>query len=203
MSENNVVAHESFPDTHHDTYSKTVFGFWVYLITDFMLFATLFAAYAVLKKGTFGGPSSADLFNINYVLMETLVLSSAVFVIGLAGVFAHRRAKIATIITFLITFVLGSVFFAMQTLEFASYVKLGHSWKNSGFLSAFFTLTGTFWVHVLLGLMWILVFLIPVFKNGVTAVSIKRLTCLKMFWQFLGVVWGFIFSIVYLLGVVK
>lgn len=199
----NMDIHENFPDTHHDSYSKTVFGFWVYLITDFMLFATLFAAYAVLRHSTFGGPSAKQLFNVNYSLIETLFMLSCGFAVGLAGAATHRKNKKLSIALFFLAFVLGVVFLVLQYLELFSYVQRGFGWQKSAFLSAFFTLVGTFWFHVAIGLLWILVFIIPVCWQGLTSVNIKRLTCLRMFWQFLNVIWVFIFSIVYLIGVIK
>lgn len=199
----NSQAHENFPDTHHDVYSKTVFGFWVYLITDFMLFATLFAAYAVLRRSFFGGPTPKELFDIPYNMVQTLFMLCCSFTAGLAGAATHRRNKSWCIALFFLTFVLGSIFLVMQYIEFASLVKLGFSWKTNAFLSAFFTLVGTFWFHVVFGLIWILVFIIPVCAKGVSDISVKRLTCLRMFWQFLSVIWIFIFSIVYLIGVIE
>lgn len=200
MSEEKNV--NGLPDAHNDVYSKTIFGFWLYIITDFMLFATLFAAYAVLRHKTFGAITSKELFDIHFAMIQTVTILSLSFVIGMAGVFAHRRNKNMTILFFLISFVIGAVFAGMQFVEFSGYLQNNHSWKNSAFLSAFYTLTGTFLIHVLFGLLWILLFTIPVFFHGLTQESVKRLTCLKMFWQFLGIVWVFIFTIVYLIGAV-
>ena len=100
------IEHENHLDTHHDPYSKTIFGFWLYLITDFLLFATLFAVYAVLKKSTFGGPTPKELFNLEFVTLESLVLLCTSFTAGLAGVYAHRRNKAATTLFFILTFVM-------------------------------------------------------------------------------------------------
>ncbi len=197
-----VVGNESIPDIHNDVYSKTIMGFWLYLITDFMLFATLFAVYAVLHKNNFGGPTTQDIINIKYVMIETLVLLVCSFTIGLAGACAHRKKKGWTIALFFVTFVFGALFMCMQFYEFVGYVKMGASWQRSGFLSAFFTVVGTFWVHIIIGVLWIIVFTVPVCIQGLTDVNVKRLTCLRMFWQFLSIVWAFIFSIVYLIGVI-
>ncbi len=193
--------HEHYPDVHHDVYSRTVFGFWVYLMTDFMVFACLFATYKVLHNGTFGGPTSADLYDIPYSTIQSLFMLGAAFTAGLGGIAAHRMKKFATIALFLLTFLLGLIFLWMQFGEFARFLSLGHSWKNSAFLSAYYTLTGTFALHMVLALLWIPVLLIPVFSEGITFNSVKRLTCLKLFWQFLNVVWIFIYTIVYLMGV--
>ena len=110
MTHCETKGHESYPDAHHDGYSKTIFGFWLYLMTDFMLFATLFAAYAVLSKSTFGGPSSKDLFHLPFTLTQTLIMLCSTFTIGLAGATTHRRKKEATIILFLVTLILGIAF---------------------------------------------------------------------------------------------
>lgn len=193
--------HERYPDSHHDAYSKTLFGFWIYLITDFMMFTTLFATYSVLHSHTFGGPSGRELFNLPYTLAQTCILLVSSFTIGLGGVFAHRNHKSCTIVFFIITFLLGIAFMEMEVGEFARLISGGNSWDKSAFLSIFFTLVGVHGVHMIFALLWVIVFIVPVCLYGLTPVSIKRLTCLRMFWQFLNVVWIFIFSIVYLMGV--
>ncbi|MFZ0565329.1 MAG: cytochrome c oxidase subunit 3 [Chlamydiales bacterium] len=191
----------SYPDTHHDVYSKTIFGFWVYLATDFMMFATLFATYDVLHTHTFGGPSARELFNLPYTLVQTLILFISSFTIGVGGILAHRNHKNSTIFLFLLTFLLGIAFMWMELGEFAHLIKGGNSWHRSAFLSIFFTLVGVHGVHMIFALLWVIVLIVPVCLNGLTSVSVKRLTCLKMFWQFLNIVWIFIFSVVYLMGV--
>lgn len=195
-----VAEHEHFPDTHHDTYSRTIFGFWLYLITDFILFATLFASYLVLQRSTFGGPSIKDLAHFPFTLTETLILLTSSFTCGLAGAYAHRRDKKWTIVFFLITVLLGIVFLSMQIAEFVEYLSVGYSWKISAFLSAFFTLVGTHAAHIVFAILWTIVLLPSVFRDGITAPSLRRLVCLKMFWQFLNIIWVFIFTIVYLTG---
>lgn len=195
------IVHEPEPDPHHDLYSKTIFGFWVYLMTDFMLFATLFATYDVLHTSVFGGPSARDLFNLHYTLFQTLIILTGSFVIGLGGAMAHRRRRTATILLFILAFLLGFAFFGMQLGEFVHLIRQGHDWRQSAFLSIYFTIVGTHALHVLIALLWFVVLLIPVFADGLTEGSIRRLTCLRMFWQFLGIVWVFIFTVVYLLGV--
>lgn len=193
---------EAFPDTHHDSYSKTTFGFWLYLLTDFMLFATVFAAYAVLHKSTFGGPSGRELFNLPYTLTQTLILLVSAFTIGLAGACAHRKNKGWTIILFLLSFFFGLAFIWMMVGELSHLISLGQTWKTNAFLSSFYTLIGMFGLHMIFALLWVLVLLVPVFRFGLSDESVKRLTCLRMFWQFLNVIWIFIFNIVYLMGVI-
>ncbi|MCB1106578.1 MAG: cytochrome c oxidase subunit 3 [Chlamydiia bacterium] len=195
-------AHEAYPDTHHDVYSKTVFGFWLYLLTDFMLFATVFAAFAVLSKSTFGGPTPKELFNLNYTTLETLIFMVSTFTVGIAGVFAHRKKKGGTLIWFAITFLLGLACLWMSLHEFSHLISSGNGWERNAYLSGFFSLTGMFVLHLVFALLWIIVLLIPVFKEGITGRSIRRLACLKMFWQFLSIIWIFIYTIVYLIGIV-
>ncbi len=189
--------------THHEheTYTKTIFGFWVYLMTDFMMFATLFAVFAILRHSYFGGPHPSELFSIQYTFIQTVCLLLAGFTSGLGGMYAHRGSKKGTILAFVATFVLGLGFTMMQTHEFLDLIANGNGWQRSGYLSAFFTLSGTLWIHMLFALTWVIVLLAPVLKHGLTPVSVKRLTCLRMFWQFLYVIWIFIFAFVYLLGV--
>ena len=201
MTHSSAASHESYPDMHHDTYSKTVFGFWVYLLTDFVLFGTFFAAYAVLRNGTYGGPSAKDLFHISFTLTQTLILLTSSLTSGLAGAYAFRKNKNGTIALFLITFLLGMVFMVMEFMEFSQLIHQGYSWKTSAFLSAYFTAIGTHGVHILFAMLWIIVLLVPLYREGFKPQSLQRLTCLRLFWQFLNVIWIFIFSFVYLLGV--
>lgn len=189
-----------YPDEHHDEYSKTTFGFWVYLLTDFMMFATLFAAYTVFDHSTFGGPGAREIFYPPYNFVETVIFLISAFTIGIGGAYVHRKNRMGTIIFFLITFILGCLFMAMQIHEFALLMSKGHSWKNSAFLTSYYTLVGTHTAHMAIALIWLVALIIPVFSKGIEKLSLQRLTCLKMFWQFLSIIWFFIFTIVYLMG---
>jgi cytochrome o ubiquinol oxidase subunit 3 len=175
---------------------KTMFGFWVYIMTDCVLFASIFATYAVLQ----GRATGHELFNLPFVLVETLLLLTSSFICGLGILAAHARNKQLVLIWFGLTFMLGLTFLGMELTEFHSLVADGHSWQASGFLSAYFTLVGTHGLHIAFGLLWIAVLLIRIARQGLTDRSIKRLTLLSLFWHFLDVVWIFIFTIVYLLG---
>jgi cytochrome o ubiquinol oxidase subunit 3 len=194
--------HEVSPDTHHDVYSKTVFGFWLYLLTDFMLFATIFAAYSVLSGNHFGGPTQKQLFNLDHATLQTVIFLISTFTVGIAGVYTHRKKRGGAIVFFLISFVLGIVFLGMELHEFSHFIAAGSGWKKNAFASSFFSLVGMFVLHLVFALLWVIVLLVPVFRFGITARSVLRLTCLKMFWQFLSIVWAFIYTIVYLLGIV-
>lgn len=203
MTHSQLASREVYPDPHHDTYSKTTFGFWIYLLTDLMLFGTLFAAYAVLHKSTFGGPSPKELFHFSNTYLQTYILLISSFTVGLAGAMTHRRNKKWTIGFYAVTFVLGVIFTWIEFAEFARLIESGNSWMRSGYLSAFFTLIATLIAHMIFALLWMIVLIIPVCLYGVQRVSIRRLTCLRMFWQFLNIVWIFIFTIVYLFEMVQ
>jgi cytochrome o ubiquinol oxidase subunit III len=200
MKHSEILSHESYPDPHHGVYSRTVFGFWIYVLSDFILFGALFATYAVLHNNTFGGPSARDLFHLPFTFTQTLILLISSFTIGLAGASAHRKNKNWTLTLFAVTFLLGIVFMGMELAHFARLVHEGNGWQRSAFLSAYFTLVGTHTIHMLFATLWVIVLTVPVWREGLTPVSVRRLTCLKMFWQFLNVVWVFIFSFVYLIG---
>jgi len=182
---------------------KTLFGFWVYLMTDCVVFASLFATYAVLHNSTAGGPSGKDLFDLPFVLAETLLLLTSSFTCGLGALAARRGDKAQVIAWFAITFLLGLSFLTMELTEFSHLAHEGNSWQRSGFLSAFFTLVGTHGLHISAGLIWIGVSLRQVMQRGLTTPILRRLTLLSMFWHFLDVIWIFIFTIVYLLGVAQ
>jgi len=196
------MAYESYPDAHHDDYPKTTFGFWIYLLTDFMFLATIFAAYIVLSQNTFGALAPRDIFSLSFSTIQTLVMLSAAFTAGIGVACAHRKSKKGTITFFFFTFLIGLVFLAMMGHEFSSIFSLGYSWKSNAFLSIYFTLIGMIGLHIVIGLLWILILLIPVFKEGILPTHLKRLTCLRMFWQFVNLVWVLIFTFVYVIGVI-
>lgn len=193
-------AMQEMPDAHQDAYSKTVFGFWMYVMTDCVLFATLFATFVILEKGTFGGPSGKDLFSMPFALTETFLLLISSFTCGLAMMAAYKGAKRATLLWFGVTFLLGLGFVGMEVSEFSDFVREGNSWERSAFLSSFFTLVGTHGLHISIGLIWMFVMMVQVGVRGIKLVNLKRLACLGIFWHFLDVVWIFIFTVVYLLG---
>src|SRR5579872_6000281 len=143
MNDTGVVPRESFPDTHHDVYTKTVFGFWIYLLTDFMMFGSFFAAYAVLRTSTFGGPSGHLLFNLPFTLLQTLLLLTSSLTSGLAGAYAHRKNRSMTLLFFVLTLLLGIAFMGMEGVELNKMISAGNTWRQSAFLSMFFTLIGT------------------------------------------------------------
>ena len=180
--------------------SKVQLGFWIYLLTDGVLFAVLFATFIILRANTFGGPSESELFHLPFVLFETLLLLTSSFVSGLAMVALHRGAHRAVIVLLLLTFLLGAGFVAMELHEFSTLVLEGNSWRESASLSAFFTLVGTHGLHISFGLVWLAIMMMRVITVGFSHKSIRQLTLFSLYWHFLDIVWIFIFAVVYLIG---
>jgi cytochrome o ubiquinol oxidase subunit 3 len=197
MTTNDVVLERM----HESQNSKTMLGFWIYLMTDCVLFASLFATYAVLHGNTFGGPTSKDIFDLPFVLIETLILLTSSFTAGLAILSLRAGKRTQMMSWFAVTFVLGLTFLIMELTEFSQLAAEGNSWSHSAFLSAFFTLVGTHGLHIATGLFWMIVLLVQAMKKGLTDSVSRRLTMLSMFWHFLDIIWIFIFTIVYLMGV--
>ena len=186
---------------HHDAGETKVFGFWIYLMSDCILFASLFATYAVLVNGTAGGPSGKDIFDLKFVLVETFLLLFSSITYGMAMI-AMNKGKVGGVNTWLfLTFLFGLGFVAMEIYEFHHLIAEGFGPDRSAFLSSFFALVGTHGLHVTSGLIWIIVLMIQVSKFGLTATNKTRLMCLSLFWYFLDVVWICVFTVVYLLGV--
>lgn len=197
-----IMTHEAHHhDVSHDTHSKTIFGFWLYLMTDCIFFASIFAAYAVLQNATFGGPTARD-FSLPLALMETLVLLTSSFTCGASQVAANRDGKKTVLVLLGVTFLLGSLFAGMVWTEFTQIVQSGNTWRTSAFLSAYFTLVGTILIHIVFGLLWMLVVMAQIVFRGLRASTHRRLTCLRLFWHFINIVWIFIFSVVYLMGAI-
>jgi cytochrome o ubiquinol oxidase subunit 3 len=179
---------------------RVVFGFWVYLMTDCVLFASLFAVYAVLHNNTFGGPGGKELFNLPYSFAETLLLLTSSFTCGLAVVSARFKSKTAMLFWLYATLLLGCSFLILEITEFRHLFHIGATWEVSGFLSSYFTLVGTHGLHIVVGLIWIVALMVKLWLGGLNAANMRRLALFSMFWHFLDVVWIFIFAVVYLYG---
>lgn len=179
---------------------KTLFGFWVYLMTDLIIFAVLFAAFVVLRNNNYGGITIARIFNPPFVLIETLVLLTSSFICGLGMLYASEKNKDKTLMLFGSTFILGLVFLIMELSEFSHLIAEGNSFTKSAFLSSYFTLVGTHGLHIFSGLVWMAIMIFKVSKSGLTHGNVRKLTLLSMFWHFLDIVWIFIFTVVYLFG---
>jgi cytochrome o ubiquinol oxidase subunit 3 len=182
------------------TSTKTL-GFWIYLMTDCVLFATLFATYAVLHTSTAGGPTSKEIFDLPFVLVETLILLTSSFTIGMALIASKTGNKRLTLTWLAATFALGAAFLGMELYEFTLLALEGNSWQRSGFLSAFFTLVGTHGAHILVGLLWLGVLMVRIVRGGLGANDVRRLALFGLFWHFLDIIWICLFTIVYLMGV--
>lgn len=194
-------ADTSVPDPHQDTFSRVVLGFWIYLMTDCILFGTLFATYAVLHGNNFGGPTSRELFDLRTAFAETMILLFSSISCGMATLASLKMNKIKVIQWLALTFLLGASFIGMELNEFYHLVQEGHSWRVSAFLSAFFTLVGTHGLHVSIGLVWLSVIAFQLYFKGITTTTFRRLVLFGMFWHFLDLIWIFIFTFVYLMGV--
>lgn len=190
------------PDPHQDTFSKTVLGFWIYLMTDCLIFGSLFATYAVLHNNTFGGPSSRELYSLSTSFAETMILLCSSVTCGFAMLSALKDKKNLIILWLAVSFILGASFVAIELHEFTHMVQEGNSWRRSAYLSSFFTLVGTHGLHVSIGLFWMAVMMVQVFILGVTVNTFRRLVVFSLFWHFLDLVWIFIFTFVYLMGVI-
>ena len=186
-----------------DSGSKPLTGFWIYLMTYCVLFASLFATFAVRRDNTFGAPDGEQLFSLPFVLAETLVLLTSSFVCGLGMLAARAGRKRQMLGWFALTFLLGLSFLGLELNEFHHLAAEGDSWRRSGFLSAFFTLVGTHGLHITVGLAWMTAMIGQTLRRGLTTPVVRRLTMLSMFWHFLDIIWIFIFTIVYLMGIAR
>jgi cytochrome o ubiquinol oxidase subunit 3 len=178
------------------------FGFWIYLMSDLIILATLFATFVVLGKNFAGGPTGKELFDLPYTLGETLFLLFSSVAYGLVMLAVHRGKKRWVLIGLVVTFLLGLGFVSMEIHEFYGLVAAGYGPDRSAFLSSFFTLVGTHGTHVTFGLIWMAVMMGQVAVKGLSTPVQSRLMRLSMFWHFLDLIWIGIFSIVYLMGVV-
>lgn len=190
--------------THHaeaEKANKTYFLFWVYLMTDLLMFAGLFAAFAVLRGNTFGGPTEKEIYQLPLVLAETFILLVSSYTAGLAVYFANKGKLRAVQGLLYATGVLGVSFLTLELTEFSHLIADGNSFQRSGFLSSYFSLVGTHGLHITFGLLWMVILLAFLAKRGLRESMVRKITLFSMFWHFLDIVWIFIFSIVYLMGV--
>ncbi len=185
----------------HDEQGRSLFGFWVYIMSDCLLFASIFATYAVLRNSTFDGPTGKELFSMPFVLTETFLLLASTFTYGLVTIFAyHKKSKTQLLTWMSVTFLLGAAFISMEIYEFVSLIRDGHGPQVSAFLSAFFVLVGTHGLHVFAGLIWMASVFFQVLTRPLTPKLVGNISMLGIFWHFLDIIWIFIFTIVYLVG---
>lgn len=195
-----VNTHEMSHPVDHEAQAndRVMFGFWVYLMTDLLMFAVLFAVYAVLHDKTLGGETGRELFSLPLALSETLLLLTSSFTCGIGMIAVRRRNKAQTLVWFGITFALGLAFLSLELKEFAEFIHEGHTLRSNAFLSSFFVLVGTHGLHITSGLLWMGITLIYVMKRGLNSHMVRKLALLSLFWHFLDIVWIFIFTVVYL-----
>ena len=201
MSAEVLSAVHQHASEHEHSGSNKLFGFWIYLMSDCILFAAIFATYAVLSRSYAGGPDGKELFHLPYVLGETMLLLTSSLSYGFSMLALHRGKQRQVLVWLAVTFLLGLGFFGMEIREFGELIGAGHGPQRSGFLSAFFTLVGTHGAHIFFGLIWMVVMMVQLAAYGLTAVTRTRLMCLSLFWHFLDIVWIGVFTIVFLMGV--
>ena len=179
------------------------FGFWIFLLSDIVMFSALFAAYAVLVNATADGPTGAELFNQTNVAIETACLLASSYACGIMSLAVRSRRHIATYLGAAVTFVLGGAFLALEIREFATMIAIGATPQRSAFLSAFFALVGCHGLHVTAGLVWLTVMMAQVGVKGFAASVQRRLLCFALFWHALDIIWVGLFTVVYLMGVIS
>lgn len=177
-----------------------VFGFWVYLMTDLIIFGVLFAAFIVLRFNTFSGPTAKELFEMPSALKETLILLTSSFTCALASYFAYSLKKKQVIFWLAITCILGVSFLFLEATEFKKFILKGAGPSRSAFLSSFFALVGTHGFHVSIGILWMIITMFTIGFRELTKESLSRLFRVAYFWHFLDVIWIFIFTVVYGMG---
>lgn len=194
------ISSRYFVREHHPE-NGTLLGFWIYLMSDCLIFACLFATYAVLGRNYAGGPSGAEIFELPTVALNTAFLLVSSITYGFAMLAAQKKNVKGTQVWLLITGILGACFLFLEMQEFSHLIAEGNGPWRSGFLTAFFSLVGTHGLHVTFGIVWLVTLMFQVGKHGINGANYRRLACLSMFWHFLDVVWIGVFTFVYLMGV--
>ncbi len=189
-------------DHQHHADQTDIFGFWVYIMSDCLLFASLFAAFIVLRQVNFGGAALKYIVNLPYVLAETIFLLCSSFTYGMAILNSYHGKTKKVILWLIVTVLFGLCFVGMELNEFIHLYLDGRGPQVSGFYSGFFTLVGTHGFHVSMGLLWMVILIVQLFVYGDSPKMLRRLTYLGLFWAFLDIVWIFVFTIVYLMGAV-
>lgn len=190
-------------DDHHDAGGGTLLGFWVYLMSDALIFATLFATYGVLSSSFAGGPTPREIFELPLVAVNTAILLVSSITYGFAMIAMQEGKLRGTVAWLALTGLLGLAFVGVELYEFGNLLHEGATPQTSAFLSAFFTLVATHGLHVTFGIIWLCVMLVQLGQRGLHPENQRRLMCLSMFWHFLDVVWIGVFTFVYLLGVLR
>jgi len=186
--------------SHHQAEAddRALFGFWVYLMTDLLMFAVLFGVYAVLHNNTDGGETGKELFSLPFALLQTVILLTSSFTCGIGMIAARKHQKSQVLLWFGITFLLGFAFLSLSVYEFSKLIEEGQTIGLNAFMSSFYLLLGTHGLHILFGLLWMGTTMGYIIKRGLNSHMIRKLTMLSLFWHFLDIVWIFIFTLVYL-----
>ncbi len=187
----------------HHPQNGTLLGFWLYLMSDCLIFACLFAMYAVVGGNYAAGPAPKDLFDLNLIALNTAMLLLSSITYGFAMLEMQRQRKTATLTWLGITGLFGLAFIGIELYEFHHLLSVGAGPQRSAFLSAFFALVGTHGLHVSFGIVWLVVLMLQVQRWGFTAANRRRLTCLSLFWHFLDLIWIGVFTYVYLMGALR
>jgi cytochrome o ubiquinol oxidase subunit 3 len=186
---------------HRDQEALRTMGFWLFLITDCIMFGTLFATFVVLSDSTAGGLTGAELFEMPGVVWETFILLTSSFTSGLAVLSMNRGDRKGLIRWLVVTVLLGAAFLTLEITEFMHLVHEGANIGTSAYWSAFYTLVGTHGIHVSIGLVWMIAIMLQLGRHGINSVTRRKVTIVSLYWHFLDVVWIFVFTIVYMLEV--
>jgi cytochrome o ubiquinol oxidase subunit 3 len=191
-------------DEHdHEAGGSTLLGFWIYLMSDCLIFAVLFATYGVLSNNYAGGPGPQELFDLSLVAVNTSMLLLSSITYGFAMLSSYRKSVAGTQLWLAVTGLFGAAFLAIELYEFAHMVHEGAGPQRSAFLSSFFTLVGTHGLHVTFGIVWLITLMVQIGKHGLNKANARRLACLSLFWHFLDVIWIGVFTFVYLMGMLR
>ncbi len=194
------IFYETEAHEHDHSSGGTMLGFWIYLMSDALIFATLFATYGVMSTSYAGGPAPREIFSLGLVAVNTAMLLISSITCGMGMIAMEEGKKGATQLWFAVTFLFGAAFVGIELYEFAELIHEGATPMRSGFLTAFFSLVGTHGLHVTFGLVWLFTLVVQVGKKGLIPANQRRLMCLSLFWHFLDVIWIGVFTFVYLMG---
>ncbi len=187
----------------HEAGGNTLLGFWIYLMSDCLIFAVLFATYGVLSSNYAGGPGPKELFDLSLVAVNTSMLLLSSITYGFAMLSSYRNSVAGTQLWLAVTGLFGAAFLGIELYEFAHMIHEGAGPQRSAFLSAFFTLVGTHGLHVTFGIVWLTTLMVQIGKHGLNKANARRLACLSLFWHFLDVIWIGVFTFVYLMGMLR
>jgi cytochrome o ubiquinol oxidase subunit III len=182
------------------TRTVVAYGFWIFIVSDIVMFSVLFATYAVLRDQTAGGPTASELINLHHVFVETMCLLVSSYTCGLGALSAERRQQERFLVFAALTFVLGAAFLVIEIVDFADMLRVGAGPSRSAFLSAFWALVGMHGAHVTSGLVWLLYMVAQVVAKGLRPHVLRRLLCFSLFWHALDIIWVGVLTVVYLMG---